>query len=173
MKWLWHESWLYYLNVIYEQRIVLLKSCLAQESCNLTHFFFVQNNSYIIEWSIFCCQKKNRTVKGKLFLIRTGNPESVNWRLKTLVCLRYLNHSAWSSVFQVRLRQDLVGNTLHFLYWNKNRKKVGFRILMLHLVIARMARGHSEDAIKEPGGGAHFPCHVIDSKEVDNDYLSF
>lgn len=127
LKWLWRESWLYYLNVIYEQRIVLLKSCLAQEPCNLTRCFFGQNNSYIIEWSVFCCQEKNRTVKWKLFLIRTRNPESVNWWFKTLVFLKYLNHSAWSSTFQVRLRPGLVENTLYFLYWNTNKRKSRFQ----------------------------------------------
>lgn len=149
LKWLWSESWLYYLNVIYEERIVLLKSCLAQEPCNLTRCFFGQNNSYIIEWSVFCCQEENRTVKWKLFLIRTGNPESVNWWFKTLVFLKYLNHSAWSSSFQVRLRPGLVENTLYFLYCNENKKIAGFRILMLHLVITRMARGNREDATKK------------------------
>lgn len=53
---------------------------------------------------------------------------------------------------------------------------------MLHLVIARMAGGHSEDATKEPGGGAHFPCHVIDVRKftmitclfsTENIFISF
>lgn len=49
---------LYYLNVSCEQRMVFLKSCLAQEPSNLTYCFSGQNNSYIIEWSVFHCQKE-------------------------------------------------------------------------------------------------------------------
>lgn len=58
LKWLWHESWLYYLNVIYEQRIVLLKSWLAQEPCNLTHCFLSKTTATSLNEVSFAVKRK-------------------------------------------------------------------------------------------------------------------
>lgn len=58
LKWLWRESGLYYWNVIYEQRIVLLKSCLAQEPGNLTHCFLVKTTATSLNEVSFAVKRK-------------------------------------------------------------------------------------------------------------------